>query len=101
MASRLLNLVPTSDTDPGADHYRQSANQALTVFVSTLKACKLRYNFTDLPILLQSCGKLREVSPEFADIVMQNTWSKALFRFGGNDSAEAPAEIVGKVRRYQ
>ncbi|WP_147267123.1 hypothetical protein [Acidiferrobacter thiooxydans] len=48
------NLVPSSETDPGADHYRQSANQALTVFVGALKACKLRYNFTDLAILLQS-----------------------------------------------
>ena len=54
VASRLLNLVPSSETDPGADHYRQSANQALTVFVGALKACKLRYNFTDLAILLQS-----------------------------------------------
>ena len=264
VASRLLNLVPSSETDPGADHYRQSANQALTVFVGALKACKLRYNFTDLSILLQSgpaieqllrmtpqgpermaldvfldkfrkgtpqgvqidvnkmkdtlggmagrialfsqgkfgqvfntyapeidladilrtnkmlyvmlptmakdtaalnlgkmivsdfrtavarlqalpkqqrpwppfmagldemgsyvmqsvarlfeqtrsarvallpgfqaFGNLREVSAEFADIIMQNTWSKALFRFGGNDSAESAAEMVGKVRRYQ
>ncbi|MHB8346005.1 MAG: type IV secretory system conjugative DNA transfer family protein [Acidiferrobacterales bacterium] len=264
VASRLLNLQPSTENDPGADHYRQSANQALTVFVGALKACKMRYNFTDLAILLQSgpaleqllrmtppgaermaldvfldkfrkqtqagvqidvnkmkdtlggmagrialfsqgkfglvfntyapeidladilrtnkmlyvmlptmakdtaalnlgkmivsdlrtavarlqalpkqlrprppfigaldelgsyvmpgiarlfeqarsarvallpgfqaFGNLREVSAEFADIIMQNTWSKALFRFGGNDSAESAAEMVGKVRRYQ
>ncbi|AWP23467.1 hypothetical protein C4901_09095 [Acidiferrobacter sp. SPIII_3] len=32
---------------------------------------------------------------------MQNTWEKAFFRFGGNDSAEAAAEMLGKVRRFQ
>ena len=61
VASRLLNLVPSSETDPGADHYRQSANQALTVFVGALKACKLRYNFTDLAILLQSGAALEQL----------------------------------------
>jgi hypothetical protein len=264
VASRLLNLVPSSEADAGADHYRQSANQALTVFIGALKTCKLRYNFTDLSILLQSgaaieqllrmtpqgpermaldvfidkfrkgtpqgvqidvnkmkdtlggmagrialfaqgkfgqvfntyapeidltdilrsnkmlyvmlptmgkdtaalnlgkmivsdfrtavaniqalpkqerpwppfnaaldelgsyvmqgiarlfeqarsariallpgfqaFGNLRDISPEFADIIMQNTWEKAFFRFGGNDSAEAAAEMLGKVRRFQ
>ena len=264
VASRLVNLVPSTETDAGADHYKQSANQALTVFVGALKACKLRYNFTDLSILLQSgqaieqllrmtpqgpermaldvfidkfrkgtpqgvqidvnkmkdalggmagrialfaqgkfgqvfntyapeinlteilrtnkmlyvmlptmgkdtaalnlgkmivsdfrtavariqalpkqqrpwppfmaaldemgsyvmqgiarlfeqarsarialmpgfqaFGNLREVSPEFADIIMQNPWEKAFFRFGGKDSAEAAAEMLGKVRRFR
>ena len=264
VASRLLNLVPSTESDAGADHYRQSANQALTCFIGALKACRLRYNFTDLAILLQSgsaieqllrmtpqgpermaldvfldkfrkvtpqgvqidvnkmkdtlggmagrialfaqgkfgqvfntyapeidltdimmknkmlyvmlptmakdtaalnlgkmiisdlrtavanvqalpkpqrpwppfhaaldemgsyvmqgiarlfeqarsarialmpgfqaFGNLRDISPEFADIIMQNTWEKAFFRFGGNDSAEAAAEMLGKIRRFR
>lgn len=270
VASRLLNLLPSSENDPGADHYRQSANHALTVIVGALKAARFRYHFTDLTILLQSAdamewmlrqvpegpermalsvfldkyrrrergggdrppraaldvnkmkdtlggmagrlalfaqgkfgevfntyapqidlssivtnnkviyvmlptmakdtasinlgkmilsdlrtatarvqampktkrpwppylvfademgsytmpgiarlfeqarsaniamipafqafGNLREVSREFADILVQNTWSKALFRFGSNDSAEAAAEIIGKIVRYR
>lgn len=44
----------------------------------------------------QAFGNLREVSPEFADIILQNTWAKIMFRFGGNDSAEMAAEIIGK-----
>jgi hypothetical protein len=54
VASRLLNLLPSSENDPGSDYYRQSANHALTVIVGALKAAKLRYHFTDLTILLQS-----------------------------------------------
>ncbi|MDN5874278.1 MAG: TraG/TraD/VirD4 family protein, partial [Sinobacteraceae bacterium] len=44
----------------------------------------------------QAFGNLREVSPEFADIILQNTWSKVMFRFGGADSAEMAADIIGK-----
>jgi hypothetical protein len=54
VASRLLNLLPSSENDPGSDYYRQSANHALTAIVGALKAAKLRYHFTDLTILLQS-----------------------------------------------
>ncbi|QHS08989.1 type IV secretory system conjugative DNA transfer family protein [Sinimarinibacterium sp. NLF-5-8] len=47
----------------------------------------------------QAFGQLREVSPEFADVILQNTWSKVLFRFGGADSAETAAEIIGKHKK--
>lgn len=265
VASRLMNLQPSAENNAGADHYRQSAFQALTTIIGALKAAKLRYHFTDLTILLQSApameavlrqvppgeermalevfldkyrradnkgggttldvnkmkdtlggmagrlstfsqgsfgkifntyapeidlteiikgnkilyimlptmgmdtaalnvakmalsdvrtavaavqalpkarrpwppymifademgsyvmegiarlfeqarsgriamlpgfqsfGNLRAVSPEFADIILQNTWSKALFRFGSSDSGEVAAEMIGKIRKY-
>lgn len=49
----------------------------------------------------QAFGNLREVSPDFADIILQNTWNKVFYRFGGADSAEAAADIIGKVKRLQ
>jgi hypothetical protein len=54
VASRLINLLPTSENSPGADYYRQQANYALTVLTGALKSAKRRYHFSDLAILLQS-----------------------------------------------
>lgn len=49
----------------------------------------------------QAFGNLREVSPEFADMILQSTWNKVFYRFGGADSAEAAADIIGKIKRLQ
>lgn len=54
VASRLLNLLPSTESSPGADHFRQQANYALTVLTGALKSAKRRYTFNDLAILLQS-----------------------------------------------
>lgn len=54
VASRLLNLLPSSENSPGADYFRQQANYALTVLTGALKSAKRRYTFSDLAILMQS-----------------------------------------------
>jgi len=61
VASRLLNLLPSSENSPGADFYRQSANHALTVIAGALKSARRRYHFSDLAILLQSARALSEL----------------------------------------
>ncbi|MHB0929621.1 MAG: type IV secretory system conjugative DNA transfer family protein [Candidatus Nanopelagicales bacterium] len=48
----------------------------------------------------QSFANLAAVSPEFADIIIGNTWSKVFFKFGSQDSPETAAEILGKTRRF-
>lgn len=66
IASRLLNLIPSSENNPGSDYYRQSANHALTVLTGALKAAKYRYHFADLAIMLQSAraiGELERICP--------------------------------------
>jgi len=54
VASRLLNLIPSSESSPGADFYRQSANHALVVIIAALKASNKLYHFGDLSIMMQS-----------------------------------------------
>lgn len=54
VASRLLNLQPSTETNAGADFYKQSTNHALTVLTAALKEAGYRYHFGDLVILLQS-----------------------------------------------
>lgn len=61
VASRLLNLIPATENNPGADHYRQLANHALTAVIGGLKAAKLRYHFDDLITVFQSAAAMQEL----------------------------------------
>jgi len=61
IASRLLNLLPSSDNNPGSDFYKQSANYALTVLIGALQEAKKRYTFMDLAIMLQSAAAIGKV----------------------------------------
>lgn len=61
IASRLLNLLPSSDNNPGSDYYKQQANYALTVLVGALQAANKRYTFMDLAIMLQSAAAIGKV----------------------------------------
>lgn len=58
VASRLLNLLPSSENNPGSDFYKQSANYALTVLIGALQEAGLRYTFMDLAIMLQSAAAI-------------------------------------------
>lgn len=48
----------------------------------------------------QSFANLASISPEFEDIIIQNTWNKAFFKFGSKESPEKAAEILGTYLRY-
>lgn len=64
VASRILSLIPSSESSPGSDHYRQSANQAITTVIAAIHAIPanngiknikgMAFNFLDLSILLQN-----------------------------------------------
>lgn len=54
VASRVISLIPSAENNPGADHYRQAANEAVTIFTRAIKATGFAYTFRDLSILLQN-----------------------------------------------
>ena len=54
VVSRILSLIPSTETDPGADHYKQAANQGLSTILYALRRAGFAYNFIDLVILLIS-----------------------------------------------
>lgn len=54
VAARILSLIPSAENNPGADHYRQGANQAISTLVSAIQRTGRAYNFIDLTILLQN-----------------------------------------------
>lgn len=61
VASRLLNLLPSTENSPGADYFRQQASYALTVLTGALKSANRRYDFSDLSLLLQSDRALESI----------------------------------------
>lgn len=52
VASRCISLIPATESDAGADHYRQSAMQALTTLFNAVQSCGLAYSFADMFVLL-------------------------------------------------
>lgn len=61
IAARILSLIPSTANNPGADHYRQSANQGITTLVAALQEAGLAFNFIDLTILLMNDKALSEL----------------------------------------
>jgi hypothetical protein len=48
----------------------------------------------------QTFANLQSVSPDFADIIIGNTWNKVFFKFASKDSPEMAAEIIGMTVKY-
>ena len=61
VASRLMNLVPSTEGNAGADHYKQTATYALTVIVAALQVANKLYTFGDLSIILQSSQAIEKL----------------------------------------
>ncbi len=62
VASRIISLIPSAENNPGADHYRQSANQGITTTVNSIQKAGYGYTFRDLSILLQSEGAMTHLA---------------------------------------
>lgn len=74
-ADGLLQLIPSTETSPGADYFKQEAKQALTTLIRALQTAKLAYNVIDLTVLLMNSNallelerKLAEAAPESAEL---------------------------------
>lgn len=61
IASRILSLIPDTTMSAGSDHYKQSANNALSAFIGGLKEAGLDYNFLSLVMLTMNEPALEEL----------------------------------------
>lgn len=61
VSSRILSVIPSTQNNPGADHYKQEANQGITTLVAALQRAGLAYNMIDLSILLMNANALIEL----------------------------------------
>jgi intracellular multiplication protein IcmO len=66
VVSRILALIPSIENSPGADHYKQEANQGLSTLISALQKVGLSYNMIDLSVLLLSSVALTELEQKLA-----------------------------------
>lgn len=60
-ADAILNLIPSTENNPGSDHYKQEAKQSLTTLIAALQRARLAYNMIDLTVLLMSGRALEEL----------------------------------------
>lgn len=58
VADRIVSLIPSTESDAGADHFKQAAKQGCTVLIAALQKTGLAYTFIDLVILLSSPSDL-------------------------------------------
>lgn len=58
VAARNLLLIPSTENSPGADHYKQEANQGITTLIAALQKAGKSYTFIDISILLMSAKAL-------------------------------------------
>ena len=65
-ADGILQLIPSTEANPGADFYKQEAKQALTTLIRALQTAKLAYNVIDLTVLLMNGNALLELENKLA-----------------------------------
>lgn len=58
VASELLQLLPATDNNPGADYYRQVANYALTVILGAFQATGLKYTLLDVVAAMSNASAM-------------------------------------------
>lgn len=68
VATRIISLIPSSENNPGSDHYRTEATVALTIFVGALQQAGLAYSMIDLALLLMSDKALMELDERLTAI---------------------------------
>ena len=61
VAARLLAAIPSTESNAGADYYRQAANQGLTVLTQAMQATGYAYNCLDFSTLLMNTKALEEL----------------------------------------
>ncbi|MEY2152272.1 type IV secretory system conjugative DNA transfer family protein [Rhodanobacter sp. 115] len=58
IAARCISLIPTAESNAGADYFRQSATIAINTLVAAVQATGNAFNFADLRVLLTSSKAL-------------------------------------------
>lgn len=99
VASRVLSLIPSTENNPGADHYKQEGLQGVATLVAALQKAGLAYNMIDLSVLLMSAHALVELqtrlgnSPQGKDSPEYRNYTLFLDKFRTVDSRTGAVTI--------
>lgn len=66
VSDRILSIIPSTENNPGADHYKQEAKQGVATLVAALQRAGLKYNMIDLSVLLMNANALLELERKLA-----------------------------------
>ena len=104
-ADALLNLIPSTESNAGADHYKQEAKQSLTTLIAALQRSHLAYNMIDLTVLLMSAKALEELerilylqAPNSEELKNYSLFLDK-FRASGNDKVAQGTIQVDKLKQ--
>jgi intracellular multiplication protein IcmO len=61
VSSRILSMIPSTESNAGSDFYKQSAFEALVVIIGAIQKCGMKYDFYDLAVLMNSAKALEEL----------------------------------------
>jgi len=64
IASRCVSLIPTAESNAGADYYRQSATIAINTLVTAIRTAGYAFDFADLRALLTRPNALKWLGAE-------------------------------------
>jgi hypothetical protein len=78
VAARILTTLGASSSSPGADYYKQAANQGLVSILGVLKWLKVAYNCMDLAILLSHPKALEDL---FKRVQVHGNWGREASAF--------------------
>ena len=94
-ADALLQQIPSTESNPGADFYKQEAKVGLTILIRALQTSKMSYNMIDLTVLLSSAEALLDLERKLAQAAPGSDALKeyALFL---NKFREPPGKDGGK-----
>ncbi|MDR5799276.1 TraM recognition domain-containing protein [Caballeronia sp. LZ001] len=81
VSARVLSLIPSTENNPGADHYKQSANQGISTLVAALQTAGLAYNFIDFSILLMNHKAIEELETRLKKMQPHHDATKNLSLF--------------------
>lgn len=99
VSARILLLIPSTENNPGADHYKQEANQGLVTLISGLQAAGWAYTMIDLSVLLTNGRALQDLERKLINVAPRSEAAKNFrlfldkFRIPANDKNGQGGEI--------
>lgn len=102
IAARCVSLIPTAETNAGADYYRQSSTIAITTLVESIQSLGKAYDFSDLRLLLTNDRALTWLLDRVGvdtDTGRELNLFLEQFRSGGRPGAPAGAIALDRLRQ--
>jgi len=102
VSSRCISLIPSTESNAGADYYRQEANQGVATLINALQSTGRAYNFLDMSMLLSNGAALlwlEQMVPRGSDA--QQQLSLFLHRFKTTNHKDGTESIATDKLKQQ